>query len=320
MARLLFTLTTAALFSTSLPLAAQDSPAQGQDIASTAPTSGEQSAPREQTIVVTGDGANDDDEKLNEKVRRIGRQITRAQRSGKPAARIDDALCVRVSGMPEEYGAIIRARIEENASQLRGFRVNQRADCMPNAFLGFLNNVTDAVKQLEVDEPWLFEGLKGFELERIYAGSKDVRAWHRFDRRNLDGSTLPGDRQVGEGAEQFVNQTQVATRLNKDRLDIIGAVVLIETGAIREKTLRQIADYATVRLLASVSDDVKSDPNTPETVLTLFNEEFAPASITDFDMAYLEALYELPANSRDGTVIAAAVKRYNDRQRAKPSG
>lgn len=83
---------------------------------------------------------------------------------------------------------------------------------------------------------------------------------------------------------------------------------------------RQIADYATIRLLASVNDDVKSDPNTPETILTLFNENFAPASITDFDFAYLEALYELPANSRDGTVIAAPVKRYNERQSAKAGG
>lgn len=294
-------------------LIAASLPANAQDAA-------DADTPSDQPIVVTGEAAEDDGEKLNEKVRRIGRAITRPQRSGKPAARLDDPLCIKVSGMPAEYGDIIKARIEENAAQLRGVKVNAKADCDPNAFLGFLNDVTDAVKKLEDDEPWLFEGLKSYERDRIYAGSDTVRAWHRFERRNLDGSTLPGDRQVGEGAEQFVNQTAVATRFNKDRLNIVGAVVLVETGAIRQKTLRQIADYATIRMLASVSDDVKSDPNTPETILTLFNESFAPASITDFDFAYLESLYELPANSRDGTVIAAAVKRYNDRQNSKPAG
>lgn len=91
---------------------------------------------------------------------------------------------------------------------------------------------------------------------------------------------------------------------------MVGAVVLIETAALEEKTLRQIADYASVRVLASVSDDVTSDANTPPTILTLFNEEFAPAAITDFDMAYLTSLYELPSTSRDPQIIATAVDRY----------
>jgi len=32
--------------------------------------------------------------------------------------------------------------------------------------------------------------------------------------------------------------------------------------------------------------------------------------LSEFDRAYLESLYDLPANSRDGQVIAAAVTRY----------
>ena len=308
MRRLILASTAAFLCASSVSVSAQDG--QSSDAAPA------QTDPR---IIVEGDAA-DDDENLNEKVRRIGRAITRPQRSGKPAARLDDPLCLLVSGMPDDFAAVIKARVEENASKLRGVKINEKEGCSPNAFLGFLNNVTDAVKKLEEDEGWLFEGLKSYEMDRIYAGSDSVRAWHRFDRRNLDGTALPGERQVGEGAGQFVNQTAVATRLNKDRLNILGAVVLIETGALKDKTMRQIADYATIRLLASVSDDVKSDPNTPETILTLFNEEFAPASITDFDFAYLQSLYELPANSRDGTVIAAAVKRYNALQATKVGG
>ncbi|MBD2841354.1 hypothetical protein [Erythrobacter rubeus] len=110
-----------------------------------------------------------------------------------------------------------------------------------------------------------------------------------------------------------VNRTERASRVQRLRSEMRGAVVLIETAALREKTLRQIADYATLRILASVSDDVTSDANTPPTILTLFNEDFGPAAITDFDIAYLEALYELSGISSDSAIIAAAVDRYMDR-------
>ena len=86
----------------------------------------------------------------------------------------------------------------------------------------------------------------------------------------------------------------------------------METEALRGKTLRQIADYATIRLLASVYDDVIEVPGKPPSILSLFVSDSKPDAITDFDIAYLKALYELPPNSRDGAVIAAVVKRFED--------
>lgn len=199
----------------------------------------------------------------------------------------------------------------KNARGLRGVRIAD-GDCKANAFVGFLNKVNEAVKTLEEEQKWLFEGLKSYQRDRIYRGSDAVRSWHAFSTLNEDGTEAvvegSGDRARGVGS--LVNRTERASRITRQQSAMVGAVVLIETAALEEKTLRQIADYASVRVLASVSDDVTSDANTPPTILTLFNEEFAPAAITDFDMAYLTSLYELPSTSRDPQIIATAVDRY----------
>lgn len=279
--------------------------------AAAAPAAAQGSAQDDDQIIVEGDLEDDSDESTRERVLRIGRQINLPARSGLPAPRFRAPLCIMISGLPDDIASVVKERIEENARGLRGVRIAD-GDCKANAFLGFLNNVNDAVKTLEEEEKWLFEGLKSYQRDRIYRGSDAVRSWHAFSTLNEDGTEAvvegSGNRQRGLGS--LVNRTERASRFQRQQSVMVGAVVLIETAALREKTLRQIADYASVRMLASVSDDVTSDTNTPPTILTLFNEEFAPPSITDFDMAYLTSLYELPSTSRDPQIIATAVDRY----------
>jgi len=279
--------------------------------AAATPAAAQETAQDDDQIIVEGDLEDDSGESTRERVLRIGRQINLPARSGLPAARFRAPLCVLVSGLPDNIAAVVKERIEENARSLRGVRIADEG-CKANAFLGFLNNVNDAVKTLEEEQKWLFDGLKSYQRDRIYRGSDAVRSWHAFSTLNEDGTEAvvegSGNRQRGLGS--LVNQTERASRINRQQSAMVGAVVLVETAALEEKTLRQIADYASVRILASVSDDVKSDANTPPTILTLFNEEFAPPSITDFDMAYLTSLYELPSTTRDPQIIATAVDRY----------
>lgn len=260
--------------------------------------------PQSDVIVVTG-------ENEREVVEEMGKAITRPSRAGKPVARFSAPVCVKVSGMPDGMADVLRERIEENIASIRGLSVGKK-DCKPNAFVGVLNNVDETVDMLRKTESWLFEGLQSYQIERIYKGSDAVRAWHVFDIRNLDGSVIPGARSGGS-AQDLVNQTEKASRIMQLRTDLSGAVVLVETAALKDKTFRQLADYATIRLLASVSDEIDQERTSLPTVLTLFGSDDAPFEWTEFDRAYLEALYDLPANSRDGQVIAAAVSRYVER-------
>ena len=268
-----------------------------------APAGQETQLPEEDLGVIVVTGETD-----REVVEALGKAITRRTRAGQPVARFDDPLCVKVSGMPEQMAQLVRSRIEDNARPIRGLKVNDDPDCKPNAFVGVLNEVNSTVDTLRKDEKWLFDGLLSFQIDRIYKGSDAVRAWHVFNLRNRDGTQIAGQQQ-GQGFA--TNTVERGSRIMQLRNDLSGAVVLVETAALQGKTFRQLADYATFRILASISDEVDTSQTNLPTILTLFAENGTPPSrLTDFDLAYLESLYELPANSRDGQVIAAAVSRY----------
>ena len=258
-------------------------------------------------IVVTG-------ETDREVVEELGKAITRPTRSGRPVARFDSDLCVTVSGLPDGMAAVVKERIEANVRAIRGLSVDNDPQCKPNAFVGVLNDVTETVDRLRKDEKWLFDGLLDYQVKRIYKGSEAVRAWHVFDLRNIDGTAIPGARSGGGDGNDLgslVNNTGKASRIVQLKNNLVGAVVLIETSALQGKTFRQMADYATFRILASVSDEVDTSQTNLPTILTLFGEGATPPrNLTAFDQAYLESLYDLPANSRDGQIIAAAVSRY----------
>lgn len=242
----------------------------------------------------------------------LGRAITLPARGGETVARFNGPICVKVSGMPAGMASVVKERIEDNIRHVRGARLAS-AGCKPNAFVGVLNDVNDTVRDLRKDEPWLFAGMLDYQTKRIFRGSEQARAWHVNEKRNLDGSSITG----ADNAEaQFdrgnvaVNKVEKASRIPQQRIDMAGGVVLIETAGLRGKTFRQLADYATMRLLASISDTVEDRGAAMPTILSLFGGGEAPDGLTDFDRAYLDALYDLPPNSRDGQVIAAVPREY----------
>jgi len=255
------------------------------------------------TIIVTR-------ETNREAVKALGEAIVRRSRTGHPVARFDGPICVKVAGLPENLAKIVKKRIDMNISGLRGVSVGKEG-CKPNAFVGVLNEVNAAVDRLRKEEPWLFDGLLDNQIKRIYLGSEAVRAWHVFSLRNLDRTPIfEAEPSSNELLSVSVNRVEKASRTPLLRSVLNGAVVLIETEALDGKTLRQVADYSTFRLLASISDEVGEERAGLSTILSLFSGQEPPAESSDFDRAYLDALYELPPNSRDTQVISAAVSHY----------
>ena len=98
------------------------------------------------------------------------------------------------------------------------------------------------------------------------------------------------------------------------RVDMIGSVVLIEKSLVPGKTIRQLADYISMRSFASVDDMASDGPNTTSTILSLFTSNGPAAEgMTDFDWSYLEALYKLPSTAHGSTVHDAAWSAYRKR-------
>jgi hypothetical protein len=96
------------------------------------------------------------------------------------------------------------------------------------------------------------------------------------------------------------NKIPFASRLSLPiSVEVTGSVVMIELAQANGKTLTQLADYATMRTLANTNGlDPQSVPAAP-TILTLFQDEDAPAELTQFDRSLISGLYSTTTRGRE---------------------
>jgi hypothetical protein len=93
------------------------------------------------------------------------------------------------------------------------------------------------------------------------------------------------------------------------REDMLAALVVIDKAAVAGLSPVQIADYASLRLLAPTGEvDIAEAGSAPPTIMTLFAAPAsAPQQMTRFDRAYLSALYRMPPGAFSREVLRAAV-------------
>lgn len=255
------------------------------------------------TIIVEGMPETEE-----ERVEVLTRSISRRPRVDKPVSKRYDQLCVGVIGISAEFGAALIDRMSENA---RSFGIGvANTGCQVNTLVAFVNDSRSEVERLRADRHWLFSQLKDYEYKRVLRGNGAAQAWHVTEEKDVDGKaflTIDID-----GAQVRTNDPFVASNIAEQiRVDIIGSVVLIDKGRVEGKTIRQLADYASVRSFASVDDVSGATAIWPPTILSLFHEEAGDvAGLTDFDRAYLEALYSLPRNAKGSAIHDATWTRY----------
>jgi hypothetical protein len=178
----------------------------------------------------------------------------------------------------------------------------------------FTKDGRKAVETLRKDEPWLFTNLLDYEYKRVLAGNGATHAWHVTELRGVDGKPLRVmDIDIdGVKRELAVNDQFQTGRLNQPiRLDMRGAVVVIDTAYLPGKTLDQLADYATMRLLASTDDAPQDEADAVSTILSLFTApDSAPPTLSQFDHSYLSALYTLRPNANALAIRDATVRSW----------
>lgn len=261
----------------------------------------------EHAIVVTGDR-----EKQDRAVRDLTRKVTARARIDKPLSRFYQPMCLKIIGIKSVYASVLAERIEDNARKA-GAPVG-REGCTPNALLMFTKDGREAVETLRRDEPWLFTGVLDQEFTRMMASNGGAFAWETVELKGVDGRPIRIQQLEINGSRRDVpiNEQFQTGRLNPPiRLDTSGSVVLIDIGHIPGKTLVQLADYATVRLISPGEDAPADVESGISTILSLFTSpETAPPELTRFDQSYLEALYRMRPNARAESIMDATAAAY----------
>lgn len=231
-----------------------------------------------------------------------------------PLPRFYAPICVKVFGIDPAYGAVIRERVMHNARTLN--LPLGKSDCQPNVWIGFTRNSKVEVERLRKQLPEMFGTLSKVDIERIFRGSGAAQAWQATEVRGADGRPIPLiEIEIGGVKRQvpYSSQYQTGRLTAMVRSDIYGAIVVFDAARASGRTVQQLADYATMRILAPVEDFETTPEYGAPTILQLFAEDAdAVDGLTEFDWAYLAAFYKLDRGAKASAVHDATRKAMLD--------
>ena len=235
------------------------------------------------TIIVTGTNQQLEVTEVQRQVRDI--VVRQGNMFEVPLARFEDRLCPGVVGLSGEFAFSFNARLRANAQEL-GIRLLDD-DCEPNFVVVFTEDGEAMFRSMMQSEPQNFQYLDSGQRNDILEPGP-VHVWTSVQPRTLTGMPIAQVRDLFNPPQ--MNVAGAHTRIyTTTRRDITSVMLTFDTAAVQGMSLRQLADYATIRGLAQTRPP--ADP-VMDTILTLFDAEAPPLGLTEFDRAYLRSLYD----------------------------
>lgn len=248
-----------------------------------------QQSPDEADIVVVG-------ERLQEMVRDFVGEVAAAPGGERQLARWDGRICPLVAGLPARQMQYVADRIAQRAHQVDiqtegpGCRANILIFVTPDASR-LATGIVDEFRTLvgyysTTGESTLGRG----ELEAFSTSGAPVRWWHVNQTVSGDGQQLSGDL----GGTQVIRNGLPPGRLRRaTRQDFLRVLIIVDARQAQGIQFQALADYLAMVSLAQL--DANGETTGTPTILNLFAQRDAggvmPASMTEWDEAYLEGLY-----------------------------
>jgi len=226
-----------------------------------------------------------------------------AQTNQDPVARFEDPLCPGVAGLTQEAAEAMVGRIRENAEAL-GLRLAKNGDCHANLVVAFVEDGQAYLSRLDAQARYAFGEMNLADRQALLTSPGPIRVFHRVVPHSRDGRPIPRHQNLTDipQTSMWMAHSKIYSAI---RNDINYAMVLIDRDEIDDVGVGQLADYATFRGLTQVLPKVYDD-----SILALFEDgEAQPRALTEFDRAYLAALYRgvpnLPRAARLAMLEAA---------------
>ena len=246
------------------------------------------------------------------------RDLIKPSGGAEQLARFEDDICPLVAGMPRDWTTVLTRMIRENVVAVGGTvgANSPGRKCSINAVVIFIDQPLELVKALAEAEPGFFS-LTPRELAYFTAAQRPVTSWHVTDTRDRDGLELGSVGSVGgQPSDAKIVRQASATRLYSTiREDMLTGFVVIDRQATVGKSLRQLADLATMHLLLDVRQDAGAKDSS--SILSLFeprpDDLSAPRGMSQFDRGAVAGFYTQRENNRTASQqrnnIADAIKR-----------
>ena len=225
----------------------------------------------------------------------------------RPVARWVDPVCIEVIGLSDRHAGVVKSRLERIAG-VAGIPV-ARGRCQNNLAVVFTGDGGAVVREVERRAPRRLEEVRGETRTRLLESGIPIRWWYTTQPRSRhgirDSTNEPG---WAAGAEDspaagggsilpasvpnlyHYNSSIVSTQAVRA---LVSASVVVDVNALREPLpLDAIAAYVAMVAFAEMREN---DFSTPVSILGMFEDSpTAPRGLTDWDLAFLRALYRLP--------------------------
>ena len=208
-----------------------------------------------------------------------------------PVARFADPACPGVTGLKLAKAQTVVARFRLVAEELNIPLADEKT-CQPNIIIGFSKDPASDLKAYNLRTLKLSRNLSLAERRELTDTDQPVKVFSVVEDRMRNAQTSPRRQNLAEvpiglqeGGQSLIS--------NGIRRDIASVIVLCDTDAVGGTSLRQIADYAVMRVFARTRD--VSGADAPDTILSLFDKDpdvIPPSGLTDFDRAFLLAIYQ----------------------------
>lgn len=248
------------------------------------------------------------------------RDIAVSRGPKEPRAQFADPLCLHVQGLGEELSERVAVRVRAHALDA-GIAIDDEG-CTTNAFILVVDRPAVLIERLRETMPNLFNHRVTRRLRSDAERREPVISWTveglrpRFanGESGYDGTLDASGVQLGNGeANVPTARGTYPTRLrNSFGVARSGAFVIFDVRQLNNIHIRQLADYATMQLLASPRRQIKFEELAAPTILTLFKDGplEAPQALTRLDRAYLKGLYALRPTDW-GSRLMSSAKRAN---------
>jgi hypothetical protein len=243
-------------------------------------------------------------------------------------ARFEDEICPMVIGMPRDWTASLTRMIRDNVVAVGGKA--GKPGCTVNAAVIFIDQPLELIKALAADEPGFFN-LTPRELQEFTSVQRPIASWHVTDMRGREGEELGQMGSLGGGGPgagfptdaKIVRQATDSRLVSNVREDMLVGFVVFDRMATPGKTLRQLADVATMHLLLDINQ--RAGERDPGSILSLFEERAegmkAPERLSGFDRGTLRGFYTQRQNNRTARQqaenIAKAIEKGAGQEPAK---
>lgn len=231
----------------------------------------------------------------------LAQKVAGSPDARRPLAKLRSPLCLVVAASDEAFARTIAKRIIDNA-KAAGVPTRS-AGCKANALVTFSDDARGQVEAYRIDGGKLVKRMNNAEIA------------HALDARDPAYVFQPTEAtpRIGEGDDFYFSDSSSTWTKERSFLrtpqDMLTTLVMIEAGAIAELSPVQVADYATLRLLAPTGEIAADSAAASQTILSLFAApEAAPNEMTRIDRAYLRSLYTLPRTAFASEVLDETVE------------